>query len=383
MSNKLATKVLTLLAIFILLVPILAEARGGRGGGGGGGRGGRGTYGGGNNISRSTPTMSRTSNRSVSLRDNQNQARQSFSQNRVTQPRQNFSQNRDIQSRQNFQQRPSSTNTTQLKNQIQQYSQNRATQRIDNQTISQKAQNFSNSRANQIAQNREISDRVNQRLQQTNPNARNWFDHNFFNEHNIKPSYWNDRVNWWRPAAWGALATWGAWRWSTPYYYDTSGDVYPLSTTSSTVDSYNNSNYSTPQTTTPMPNSPQATQDSMQSLNQTQTSNTTEGDWLPLGVFAVANSASSAPQTNRFMQLAINRNGEIAGVVYNSATDVAQDLTGMVDSNTQKAFWSLSNRPNSPIASTGIFNLTEDQTQINVHFSDNTDQMWTLVRLKQ
>src|SRR5262249_3971873 len=114
-----------------------------------------------------------------------------------------------------------------------------------------------------------------------------------------------------------------------------------------------------------------------------QTTATAEGDWLPLGVFAVGRDADAAAQTNRFVQLAINRSGEIAGVLYNSSTDQARDLVGKVDTNSQKAYWSLSNQTDSPIASTGIFNLTEDQTPINVHFSDGSDQTWTLVRLKQ
>lgn len=109
---------------------------------------------------------------------------------------------------------------------------------------------------------------------------------------------------------------------------------------------------------------------------------TTE-EWLPLGVFAVANNASAASYTNRFLQLAVNRKGEIAGVLYNSTTDAAQDLTGMVDPKSQQVYWSMANKSDSPIASTGLYNLTEDQTPINVHFIDGSDQTWTLVRLKQ
>jgi hypothetical protein len=114
------------------------------------------------------------------------------------------------------------------------------------------------------------------------------------------------------------------------------------------------------------------------------TTQTGDADWLPLGVFAVAKDPNVAAQTNRFLQLAINRDGHIEGVLYNTTTDVAQDLTGTLNKETQKAYWSLANRPGAPVASTGIFNLTEDQTPINVHFSsDGTDQTWTLVRLQQ
>ncbi len=106
-------------------------------------------------------------------------------------------------------------------------------------------------------------------------------------------------------------------------------------------------------------------------------------EWLPLGVSALAASTEQAAQTDRFLQLAINRSGEIAGVAYNSATDAAHDLVGAVDPKDQQAYWYLADQTDSPIASTGIYNLTEDQTPINVHFNDGSDQTWTLVRLEQ
>ena len=118
-------------------------------------------------------------------------------------------------------------------------------------------------------------------------------------------------------------------------------------------------------------------------MQSAQTTASTDEDWLSLGVFAVASDATAAAQTNRFIQLAISHTGEIAGVLYNSTTDSAQDLAGMVDPNSQQVYWSMSNRIDSPIASTGIYNLMEDQTPINVHFADGSDQTWTLVRLQQ
>ena len=173
-------------------------------------------------------------------------------------------------------------------------------------------------------------------------------------------------ANWWTPTAWSALATWGAWNWSTPYYYD-QGYAYPVTTGQSTyASSYTPSQ---PVQTAPVPNA--------------QPVATAGDDWLPLGVFAVASDPNEAAQTNHFIQLALNRTGEIAGVLYNSATDNAVDLVGMVDPKDQQAYWYMANRTDSPIASTGIYNLTEAETPINVHFPDGSDQAWSLVRLQQ
>lgn len=331
MWNKIAGLMVILIASTFLFTPIEIEGRGGRGGGRSGG-----AYRGGHTMNR-TPTMSRASQRPTT-----SQARPAVSKGRV-------------------QQKPTASNRAELRNQVNRYAESRPAGTVDRQALGQKAQNISSNRTQQIAQNRQLSDRASQRLQQSRPDSKQWFDRNFFDRHNLDVDYVGRGANLWRPAAWGALATWGAWNWSTPYYYDGEGYTYPVTSTESSA-------YST---TTTMQTQPFVS------------SATTQEDWLPLGVFAIANNANAAVYTHRYMQLAINRSGEIAGVFYNSTTDVAQDLTGKVDPTTQKAYWSLSNRTNSPIATTGIYNLTEDQTPINVHFGDGVDQTWTLVRLKQ
>lgn len=376
MWNKIAALMILVTTASLLLIPIEVEARGGggRGGGGGGrgggGRGGGGAYRGGHSMNR-TPTMSRASSRPASSQArNQAQTRPAASQARQqVQTRPAASQGRVQQSRQAVQQRPSSANRAELRNQVNQYAQNRPAQNIDRQSLSQKAQSFSSQRGKQMTQNRQLSDTVSRRLQQSRPGSNQWFDRDFFDRHNIDVDYVGRGSNLWRPAAWATLAGWGAWNWSTPYYYDEGGYAYPLSTAESTYAYPYSTTYSQPVQTQPA------------QIDQSAVS--TDEDWLPLGVFAVASNANTAAQTNHFMQLAINRSGEIAGVLYNSTTDAAQDLTGMVDSTSQKAYWTMANRTDSPIASTGIYNLTEDQTPINVHFTDGSDQTWTLVRLQQ
>lgn len=358
MWNKAWGLLIFIIGFSLLITTIDVEARGGGGGGrggggrGGGSRGGGGAYRGGKTMNR-TPTMSRASNKPAVSQPRQAQVRQAASQGRV-QP-----------SRQTLQQRSTAANRTELRSQINQYAQSRPAQNIDRQALSQKAQNFSSQRSNQIAQNRQVSERVSQRLQQTQPGSNRWFDRDFFDRHNIDVDYIGTGANWWRAATWSTLAGWGAWSWSTPYYYDDDGYAYPITVTEST------SSY--PYSSSTM---------SSQSSIPTQTA-TTAGDWLPLGVFAVTSDSKTATQSNHFIQLAVNRSGEIAGVLYNSLTDAAHDLTGMVDPNSQKAYWYMANKANAPISSTGIYNLTEDQTSINVHFSDGSDQPWTLVRLKQ
>lgn len=384
MWNRIAALMVFATALSLLLIPIETEARaggGGRGGGGGGGGrggggparggGGGGAYRGGQTMNR-TPTMSRAANRPAP------QARQQVQARPQLQARQPVQQGRVQQPRQMAQQRPSAANRAELRNQVNQYANRPPAQNIDRQALAQRTQNFSNNRSNQIAQNRQLSNQVSQRLQQTRPGSNQWFNQNFFHRHNLDPDYARVGGNLWRPAAWATLASWGAWNWSMPYYYDDGGYAYPIATDESTYD-YSSppdaSTYTSPSDTTP----PVQTQP----LLSGQTTAPAAGDWLPLGVFAIASDANTAAQTNRFIQLALNRDGEIAGVLYNSLTDAAKDLTGTVNNSTQMAYWSLANQPGAPVASTGIYNLTQDETPVNVHFSDGSDQVWILVRLQQ
>lgn len=374
------TVLMTLVTLGSLLIsPFEVDARGGgRGGGGrgggGGGRGGGGgsrggggsAYRGGNSINR-TPSMSRPSTRpSQSYGRQQIQSRPSSSR-----PSSGLSdyQGRGGQSAERLQQKPSSANRQELRNQVNQHVQNRPAQNIDKQSLGQRTQDFSNLRNNQLIQNREISNKVSDRMRQTRPDYNHWFDRDFFHRHDIDVGYVGDGINWWRGAGWATLATWGAWNWATPYYYDYQGNAYPITVSDSSYV------YPYPTTTTSYVVSEPTT--SYAAVEPTG------GDWLPLGVFAVGSDVNAVAQTNRFIQLAINKSGEIAGVFYNSTTDQAHDLVGMVDPANQKAYWYLENYTGSPVVSTGIYNLTEEQTAVNVEFSGGVTQQWILVRLQQ
>jgi hypothetical protein len=296
----------------------------------------------------------------------------------------NRAQTRSSDARSDFQnirrtsQKPSAANRTELRNQVNRYAKDKPRQKVDRKDHDQRIQNFSKNRENQVIQNRQVSDRVSKRLHQSHHHYNQWFDRNFFDHHHLDLDYLGTRANWWRPAAWGTLASWGAWQWSTPYYYDETGYYYPVTVEPTYV--YPRTTIVYPYSTTTTPSQP--VQPS--SAEITEIPATSEEEWLPLGVFAViSNAVNATEETNLFIQLAINREGEIAGVLYNSETGDAQDITGTVNTKSQKAYWLMADQEDSPIASTGIYNLTEDQTPINVHFSDGSEQTWTLVRIKQ
>ncbi|MEW6111638.1 MAG: hypothetical protein AB1664_05880 [Thermodesulfobacteriota bacterium] len=178
---------------------------------------------------------------------------------------------------------------------------------------------------------------------------------------------WN---HWWRPATWAALGVWVAGAsWGSPTYYDYGGDVY----------------YQEDQVY--MGGKPVATADDYYQqasdiASSAPTEQQTESEWLPLGVFAL--SQLNANDSNMLLQLAINKEGVIAGTYYNTATDTARPVKGMVDKKTQRAAWTFADGKNTDIImETGVFNLTQDQTEALVHFGKEKTQQWLMVRLQE
>ena len=110
--------------------------------------------------------------------------------------------------------------------------------------------------------------------------------------------------------------------------------------------------------------------------------NPDEVQWLPLGVFAMADKDGSVEDSTLFMQLAISKEGIIAGTFQNTATDKSVEVEGTIDSKSQRAAWGPVDG-SWPIMETGIYNLTENEAGALLHFEDGQTQQWTLVRLDE
>ena len=106
-------------------------------------------------------------------------------------------------------------------------------------------------------------------------------------------------------------------------------------------------------------------------------------EWLPLGVFALTQDGqASGVEPTLFMQLAISKEGVIAGTLKNMATDQVQTLEGMADKKSQRVAWCVAGQKR-PIIETGISNLTQDSSPALIHFADGQTQQWLLVRLPE
>lgn len=105
-------------------------------------------------------------------------------------------------------------------------------------------------------------------------------------------------------------------------------------------------------------------------------------EWLPLGVFALTQKGGSTEDTTLFMQLAISKEGIIAGTFQNTATDRSVEVEGTIDRETQRAAWGPVGE-SWPIMETGIYNLSENEAGALLHFEDGQTQQWSMTRLDE
>jgi hypothetical protein len=202
---------------------------------------------------------------------------------------------------------------------------------------------------------------------------------NQVNENHPRFDFWTDHPNWasWRintPYRWATYAAVGGWLGygaTAPTSYSYGDNVYY---------SDNQVYYGEQPVATSEEYAQQAATLAASAPDDLKPENS---DWLPLGVFAVTQDgqASGAAPTI-YMQLALNKEGVIAGNLKNTSSGQMQTLEGMVDKKTQRVAWNVVGK-DSPIMETGLSNLTQDTTPTLFHFADGRTQQWLLVRLEE
>ncbi len=183
---------------------------------------------------------------------------------------------------------------------------------------------------------------------------------------------------WWRRPAWGVATSWFAWSapaavWSQPVYYDygaggnvvyQDNSVYVDGQPVATADEFAQSAAALA-TVAPPASDEQAA----------------ETEWLPLGTFAMSTSEKDVEPT-RVIQLAVNKAGVVAGTIYNRETDEAYAIQGQVDKDTQRVAFRFG-ESETTVAETGLYNLTQDEAPLLVHFGTDRVENYVLVRLEQ
>lgn len=317
--------------IALLLVPELDARNGGHGGGGGhGGRGGGGHgggRGGGRSVHRS-PSMSRAGQGRPERRAPQQQHRPAQTSRHAEMPR---NRNRP----------PTSADLKHF--------------------VSQHPNAGKNNFVKNAHKNRDNWGNHIRHDFHNHPNRHNWFNNNFWGHYHIHPPYYNYHHNWWLWATPIGIAGWLGWN-AAPIYYD-----YYIE---------NNVNYW-------VPISEPAYVSSYVAPAAPESGQQAGDDWMPLGVFALSKDAESIAGPNIYLQLALNKNGTVSGAYYNETTDQSFELDGEVDPTTQSLTMQLADDPDAPVFETGLYNLTQPEAPVRVHFADGRTDNMLLIRLDE
>jgi hypothetical protein len=102
--------------------------------------------------------------------------------------------------------------------------------------------------------------------------------------------------------------------------------------------------------------------------------------WQSLGIFAVAKGDETT--SNHIFQLALNKEGVLRGNYYNAVTDSTTPLTGGLDRKSQRVAWVMDGKSNT-VFDTGLYNLTQDETTMLVHFGKDRTEQYKLFRVPQ
>ncbi len=172
----------------------------------------------------------------------------------------------------------------------------------------------------------------------------------------------------WQAASWSSLSSWMNYYPPAPVYYDYGNNI-----TYQDNSVYVNGEPSG----TPQEYYQQATDIAVAGAKAQAPS---DGDWLPLGVFALTKVGDSTSQFT--LQLAVNRKGVLRGNDTNTASNQAQPIHGAVDRSTQRVAFTVGDDANT-VFETGLYNLTKDEAPLMIHHGKDRTEQWTMVRLKQ
>ncbi len=174
----------------------------------------------------------------------------------------------------------------------------------------------------------------------------------------------------WSWATFNAAQAFLPWNWGSESYYDygTGGNVYYEGDVVHTG-------------TTTVPADEYAEQAEQLATEVPKVENPDAMEWLPLGVFTLTEDGVPDAVPNMFLQLAVSKEGIIAGTYQNKSTGQVESVEGMVDKKSQRAAMTIAGK-NTPIVETGFANLTKNETRVLVHFADGRTQQWLMLHVE-
>jgi hypothetical protein len=102
--------------------------------------------------------------------------------------------------------------------------------------------------------------------------------------------------------------------------------------------------------------------------------------WQALGVFAMIQGDETT--SNDIFQLALNDSGVLRGNYYNAVADSTVPVLGALEKESQRIAWRIDGQ-NDAVYETGLFNLTQDETTMLVHYGPDRTEQYKLFRVQQ
>ena len=100
--------------------------------------------------------------------------------------------------------------------------------------------------------------------------------------------------------------------------------------------------------------------------------------WKSIGVFGMVQGNES--DATQIFQLAVDQNGVIRGNYTNTLTNTVLPAKGAASAKTKRAAWTVG--PNTTtVYEAGVYNLTQKEAPVLIHFGADSTQQWLLVRL--
>lgn len=103
-------------------------------------------------------------------------------------------------------------------------------------------------------------------------------------------------------------------------------------------------------------------------------------DWLPFGTFAVLRKDADA-KPSQTIQLAMNKDGNISGVLFDLTKDTSTPIHGSLDRKTQRVAFGLGDNLGL-VAETSYYNLTKNEVPLLVHSGSGKPEIYTLIRFE-
>jgi hypothetical protein len=175
---------------------------------------------------------------------------------------------------------------------------------------------------------------------------------------------------WWGTPAWNGINTWTGYGWNSPYYYDYGPG--------GTVVYQGNQVLVNGQTVGTSADYAQTAAE-LATIDANMIANVKPEDWMPLGTFSMAISTDES-NPSRVLQLALSKQGLISGTVFNRNSGNTYTVQGRVDKDTQRVAFTIGDQKDT-VFETGLFNLTQQEANLLVHFGPTQTQNYLIARL--